>query len=348
MRRNISTDNNGISAIVVVVILLIAAVAAVGAYVVLKDNSEDDIVNETILESKLGVGTVLYYDEIPALGSLMATSSTIDITGELIGESGTHYFFEYGDGVDRYIIVKIHKETGAIDSASEVDGKWVVEITNQDGNKIKAEMTIGQLGNYGNVVSTIMITVNDHTLIYAEVKSSGHAIVEPSEYEQSEYFGKYQKYDIYSLSTMVIPDVFSFEIEMTGYIKTTVVGTATGGTMVILVEGYMKMKDSSSLLGEDTEFYYSEYMISDDILREVPELPDESLDLKYEGTKRITVAGKNVQAKEYTFSMNDDYIHMDGTIYTSTDDRIIYLYDTEGSSLGVLVKISVEYVEGNI
>ena len=347
MRRNISTDNNGISAIVVVVILLVAAVAAVGAYVVLKDNSEDDVANETILESKLGVGTVLYYDEIPVLGSLMTTSNTIGIAGELIGESGTHYFFEYGDGVYSYIIVKIHKETGAIDSASEVDGKWVVEITNQDGDEIKAEMTIGQLGNYGNVVSTIIITMNDRILLHAEVRSSGHAIVEPSEYEQSEYFGKYHKYDIYSLTSMVVPDVFSLEIEMTGYSKVTVVGTAANDTVIVLMEGYIKI-EASSLLGEDMEFYFKEYSTIEDIYAEVPEIPDETLDLKYEGTKRITVAGKNVQAKEYTFSVNIDNVDMSGTIYMSTDDRIIYLYEMDGSSQGVSVTMSVEYVEGNL
>ena len=346
-RKSISADNNGISAIVVVVILLIAAVAVAGAYIVLKDNNGDESANETILESKLGIGTILYYDAIPTVGSLTATSSTTGITGELVGENGTHYFFEYGDGTDSYIIVKIHKETGAIDSASGVDGKWVVEITNQNGDVITAEMTLGQLGDYGNIVSRITIIMNDEEMFFAEIRSSGHKIVEPSEYEQSEFFGKYQKYEMYSLMDVGIPGVFSVEIEITGNVKTTVVGTAADDAVIVLIEGYMRM-DTGGLLGEDLEFYFKEYITSEDVFKEVPQLPEELLNLEYEGTKRITVAGKNVQAKEYTFNASIEGVDVSGTMYISTDDRVLYLYDAESSTEGMVFKISVKYLEGNL
>jgi len=346
-RKNISTDNIGISAIVVVVILLVAVVAVAGAYIVLKDNNKDDNANETILEGKLGVGTVLYYDAMPNVGSITTTSNTIGVTGELIGENGTHYFFEYGKGSNSYITVKIHKETGAIDSASRSNGKWTIEITNEEGDVIKAEMTIGQLGDHGNIISTIRITMNDDELFFAEVRSSGHKIVEPSEYKQSEFFGKYLKYDMHSLTTTVIPGMMSYEIEMTGYVKTAVVGTAADNTMMVLIEGYLKV-ESNTLLVEDLEYSFKEYVISEDIYKEVPEFPEEILNPTYEGTKRITVAGKSVQAKEYTFSMALEGINVNGTLYTSTNDRIIYLYDVEGSGYGTLMSTSVKYVEGNL
>jgi hypothetical protein len=346
-RKNISTDNIGVSAIVVVVILLVAAVAVASAYIVLKDDDKDNNANETILEGKLGVGTVLYYDTMPSIGSIMTTSGTAGITGEIVGENGTHYFFEYGDRFNSYITVRIHKETGAVDSASSVNGKWTLEITNENGDVIIAEMVIGQLGDRGNIISTISITMNGHLEFYAEVRSAGHNIIEPSEYRQSEYFGKYHKYDMYSLTTVIIPGTISYEIETTGYIKTSVVGTAANNTMMVLMEGYMKV-ESNTLLIEDLEYYFEEYIISTDLLKEVPEFPKETSNLVYEGTERITVAGKSVQAKEYTFNMTMEGINVNSKFYISMDDRIIYLYEMEGGGYGTSTSMSVKYVEGNL
>jgi len=346
-RKNISTDNVGVSAIVVVVILLVAAVAVAGAYIVLKDNNKDDNANETILEGKLGVGTALYYDAMPTVGSVTTISSTVGVTGELIGENGTHYFFEYGKGSNTYITIKIHKETGAIDSASRSNEKWTIEITNGDGDVIKAEMTIGQLGDHGNVISTIRITMNDDEVFFAELRSSGHKIVEPSQYKQSEFFGKYHKYDMNSLTAVTIPGVMSYEIVTTGYIKASVVGTAANNTVMVLMEGYMKV-ESNTFLVEDSEYSYKEYITSIDIFKEVPELPDEILNPTYKGTERINVAGKSVQAKEYAFSMTMEGINVNSTLYTSMDDRIIYIYEVEGSGYGTSMSISVKYAEGNL
>ena len=351
IRRNVSNNKCGSTTVAIVaVIILIAAVAAAGAYVLLKDG-KDDGANETVIEGKMGAGTVLYYDPMISALSVTAVSGTVSVTGKLLGESGTHYFFEYGDGIDISFMVKIHKETGAVDSASESNGKWTFEITNESGDVIKAEMTIGQLGNYGNVVSTVSVVVNGEKAFAASIRSSGHNIVGPSEYKRSEQFGKYVKYDLSYVMTTTILSIGSYEDTVTGYTKISVVGTAADNMLIVLVEGEIKMT-FGLYSGGDKEYSFKEYRASADIKENITEIPEGMLNLVDKGIKSITVAGKSVQAKEYSFSMVLDGVALSGKMYYSLDDSVVYLYEVEGtgSALGSSVSIvmTVKYAEGNL
>lgn len=345
-------NKKGISTIAVVVILVVAVVVVAGAYVLLKNNDDgDNSADDTVIESKMGVGSVLYYDSVSSIGAITTTAATTDITGELVGENGSHYFFEYGQGSNKYLILEIQKETGAVSLGTESDGVWTVTFTDENYTT-EATIVIGPVGDYGQLVSKISIKVNGSTVVTAEVRSSWDDILEPSEYESSGYVGKYQKYDVNMLITMsgeIIGE--SIRVEMTGYTKVSIEGNAADNKLLVLVEGYLKMTSNWDYFPE-VEYSISQYQIVEDLQDEIPEIPEELPDLIDEGTTNITVGGKSVEVREYTFDMDYLYFPVDGKIYTSIDGSILYLFEMSGtiSEEGVSgsFTMTIKYAEGNL
>jgi copper chaperone CopZ len=350
-------DKKGVSTIAVVLILVIAVVAVAGAYLLLKDdnnNNDNDGGDgndggDSGIDGKMGVGTILYYDETPNLASVSTTSSAIGVTGELIGESESNYFFEYGKGTNKYLMVETNKKTGAIGSAVEKNGKWTIEITGEDGIVTKAEMTIGSLGDYGNVISTISVTFNGQKVFSAEVRSSGHDIVDPTEYKPSEYSGKYQKYSM-DLNLTATDGSETYTMKVGGYSKATVVGTAADGMLIVLVEGEMNTESNVPEETADMEYSFREYVEVSDIQEQVPEWPDGLVE--YVGTETITVANMTAQAKKYTIASNIEGVDVSGTMHVSMDDKILYRIILEGeatdSDMTGSITMKIEYAEGNL
>ncbi|MDR1690522.1 MAG: hypothetical protein LBR42_01585, partial [Candidatus Methanoplasma sp.] len=337
----LSIDKRGASTIAVVAILVVAVVAFAGAYMLMSNDGKGNA-------TRMGIGTTLYYDEVPNVGAA-TISETTDVIGRLVGENESNYFFEYSKGDNRYIVIPIHKETGAVHSASENDGKWTVETTDSGSTVTKAEMTIGELEGYGNIISEISVIEGGIEVIDAKIRSSGHAKVAYSEYEQSEHHEKYEKYDMNLTITMNAPlPVGSFDVKITGQLTITIVGISADGMTIVLTEGHMKMENSAPY-ASDTEYYTSEYMVSEGTKGAIVNPNSEPV---YQGDESIKFAGNDVQAKKYTFRTNIIGFITGGTMYTSMDDKIMYSLKAEGAGLpgGIpsSMVITVDYVEGNL